>query len=69
MIKVNIRKANKCNDEWSIFLSFPYNQEILDVVRSFPYKWWNANSKEWELPLDKLGKLVEKLPKEEFDIE
>lgn len=69
MIKVNIRKANKCNDEWSIFLSFPYNQEILDVVRSFPYKWWNANSKEWELPLDKLGKLVEKLPNEEFDIE
>lgn len=69
MIKVDIRKANKCNSEWSMFLSFEYNQEILDVVRSFPYKWWNANDKEWELPLDKLGNLIEKLPEEEFDIE
>ena len=49
-------------------LSFPYNQEILDTVRFFPYKWWNANDKEWELPLDKLGQLVSLLPKEEFDI-
>lgn len=68
MIEVNIRKPNKCNSEWSMFLSFPYDTTILDVVRSFPYKWWNANDKEWELPLEKLGSLVDKLPEEEFDI-
>ena len=68
MITVEIRKPVKCNSEWSMFLSFPYDTEILDVVRSFPYKWWNPDNKEWELPLEKLGSLVEKLPEEEFDI-
>lgn len=68
MITINIRKPSKCNSEWSMFLSFPYNQEILDVVRSFPFAWWNADSKEWELPVDKLGSLTSKLPEQEFDI-
>ena len=68
MINVNIRKASRCNGKWSMFLSFPYNTKILEVVRSFPSKWWNAQDKEWELPLDKLGALTEKLPDEEFSI-
>lgn len=69
MIRVEIRKAVKCNNEWSMFLSFPYDTEILDVVRSFPFKWWNADNKEWELPVDKLGALTSKLPEQEFEIE
>ena len=68
MIKVDIRKPVNYNGEWSMFLSFPYDTRILDVVRSFPYKWWNPDDKEWELPLDKLGKLTEKLSDEEFQI-
>lgn len=68
MIKVDVRKASRCNGRWSLFLSFPYNTKILEVVRSFPSKWWNAQDKEWELPLDKLGALTEKLPDEEFSI-
>lgn len=68
MITVEIRKPNKCNSDWSIFVSFPYDINIIDTIRSFPYKWWNAENKEWELPLEKLGNLVDKLPDEEFDI-
>ena len=68
MIKVEVRKAKNCNGKWSMFVSFPYNVQILDVVRSFPSKWWNPTDKEWELPVDKLGALVSKLPNEEFDI-
>ena len=69
MIEVKIRKAEKCNSEWSMFLSFPYNEKILDVIRSFPYKWWDFIVKEWELPLDKLEQLISLLPEEEFDIQ
>lgn len=68
MITVRIAKANKVQGEMALFVSFPFNQEIVDTVRSFPNKWWHADDKEWELPVDRLGKLVEKLPKQEFDI-
>ena len=68
MINVRVAKTDKVNGEWAMFLSFPYNSEVIEVVRSFPSKWWHADNKEWELPLDKLGKLTEKLPKQEFEI-
>ena len=68
MINVRVAKTDKANGEWAMFLSFPYNSEVIEVVRSFPSKWWHADNKEWELPLDKLGKLTEKLPKQEFEI-
>ena len=68
MINIRVAQADKVNGEWSMFLSFPYNSEVIEVVRSFPSKWWHADNKEWELPLDKLGKLTEKLPKQEFEI-
>ena len=33
-----------------------------------PNKYWNATEKTWEVPFNKLGELVTKLPKEQFDI-
>ena len=69
MINVRVAKTDKVNGEWAMFLNFPYDNEAVEVVRSFPSKWWHADRKEWELPLDKLGKLTEKLPRHEFNIE
>ena len=68
MISIRVDKSNKLNGDISMFVSFPYNQEVIDVVRSFPSKWWHADVKEWELPLDKMQKLVDKLPGQEFEI-
>ena len=68
MITARIEKAQKVNGEWAAYLSFAYDSKILDIVRSFPSKWWHATDKEWEIPLEKLGKLVQQLPDEEFDI-
>lgn len=68
MIKVRIAKANKVNGEWAMFLSFPYQTQIVDTIREFPSKWWHAEDKEWEIPLDKLQKLTEKLPTQEYEI-
>lgn len=68
MISIRVDKASKLNGERTLFVSFPYNSEIIDYIRSFPSKWWHANEKEWELPLDKLGKLTEKFPGQEFEI-
>lgn len=68
MITVEVKKANRCNGNWSLFASFPYRTDIVEAIREFPTKFWNKDSKQWELPLDKLGELVEKLPREQFDI-
>lgn len=69
MIKIDIRKrANVGADDNSLFISFPYNAKIVDVVRSFPIKFWNASAKEWELPFSKLGEFVSKVSTEEIEI-
>lgn len=68
MINVTIGAPKKLGADASIFLKFPYDNRILEIVRSFPQKNWDKVEKEWELPLDKLGKLLDKLPEQEFDI-
>ena len=68
MIKVRIAEAYKLGCDLSIFVSFPYDNRILEVVRSFPQKWWHAEDKEWELPLNKLHPLTKKLSDQVFDI-
>ena len=68
MIKVRIADAYKLGCDMSIFVSFPYDNRILEVVRSFPQKWWHADDKEWELPLNKLHQLTQKLSDQVFDI-
>ena len=68
MIKVRVDKASRCNGDWALYVSFPYDINLVNAVREFPTKYWNAETKEWELPLDKLGALVNRLPDETFDI-
>ena len=69
MITVNIRKSVKCNGEKSLFVSFPYDYRIVETIKEFPSRAWNKDTKEWELPFNKLGELTEKLSTEEFQIE
>lgn len=68
MINAKIKKADKCNGEWSMFLSFDYDASIISTIKSFPSRYWHTDSKEWELPITKLQSLVDQLPNEEFDI-
>ena len=68
MIKVNIKKAKKCNGEYSLYLTFDYDYKIVDVIRSFPSRYWYPESKTWEVPFDKLSALTEALPDKEFEI-
>lgn len=65
MININIAKAKKANGEYSLFISFPYDNKIVEVIREFPSRFWDKDKKEWELPFNKLGEFVSKL--EEFD--
>lgn len=60
MIDINIRKSVKDNDEYAMFISFPYDNYIVSTIRELPTRYWNNTTKEWEVPLKKLSKLIEK---------
>lgn len=68
MISIKIQKSIKCQDNYSLFISFPYDQKIIDIIRAFPIRYWNPENKEWELPLKKLQTLVNQLQDQDFDI-
>ena len=68
MIKIEIKKSKKCNGDYSLFVSFDYDYRIVDVIRALPSRYWNPDTKIWEIPFDKLSVLVEKLPQFEFEI-
>lgn len=68
MIKINIANSKKCNGEYSLFVSFEYNQKVVDTIREFPTRYWDRDTKTWELPFAKLGEFVNKLPEYDFDI-
>ena len=68
MIKVKIAEAIRCNGDYSLFVSFDYNQKIVDTIRSFPSRYWDKDTKEWEVPFNKLGDLVNNLSDFDFDI-
>ena len=69
MIKVKYGKPKKVKGiGQSIFVSFRYNQTIVNAIRMLTPRYWHANDKVWELSYDSLSELKELLPREEFDI-
>ena len=68
MINIRIDKAKKCNGEYALFVTFEYDSKIVDAIRELPSRYWDRDNKTWELPFNKLGEFVNKLPEYDFDI-
>lgn len=68
MITVNIRESNMCNGKASLYLSFPYDEKVIGVIRSMPSRYWNKDNKEWELPYKTLPTIISDLSDYQFDI-
>lgn len=58
-IRMEIKKADKCNGDVAVFVSFPYDTEILDRVRAYTTRYWHADIKAWELPYKALKSLTD----------
>ena len=50
--------SNKCNCNYSIFITFNYNPNYVNLVKSLPIRKWDATSKCWEIPLDSRVELL-----------
>ena len=61
MIIVKKRKSEKCYGQEALFISFPYDFEIISKIRKFPNRYWHPDTKEWELPLNNLDQLKSEL--------
>ena len=68
MIKVETRPAQKCNGEYSIFVSFQYDFHVIQAIKEFPQRYYEPSTREWELPIYKLPELQQKLPEFRFEI-
>lgn len=69
MINIVVKESKQNTiDACSLFISFPYNEKIIDAIRECPIRYWNKEDKTWELPIKKLSYLVENLPEFDFDI-
>ena len=67
MILIDIRKSNKLKDsEYSAFIKFDYNSKIVDAIRELPFRYYNPDKTEWEVPTNKVEYLINKF--KEFDI-
>ena len=56
-VTMDIKPATKCNGKYSIYLTFAYNSAILTQIRALPFRYWDAEAKQWEVPADQLETL------------
>lgn len=68
MIDIKIAKSNKCNGDYSIYLSFPYNDSVVSLIRSQSERYWDKDNKTWEVPAKKLKELLPNLTKFEVNL-
>ena len=68
MIDIKIAKSDKCNGEHSIYLSFPYDTALVELIRSQSERYWDKNNKTWELPAKKLRELIPCFAKHQVNI-
>lgn len=55
-------------DDYSAFLTFPFNQNIIDVIKELRYRSWIKGTKEWEIRIQDLTYLFKEFPNMDFDV-
>lgn len=61
MINIEERKTEKVVGETSFFISFTYNPNYINIIKQLSGVNYNKNTKEWEVPIPYLSKLLDEL--------
>lgn len=67
MVKINIEKSVTWGNTHNLFVSFPFDSQIITIIKAMPYRYWRADQKCWEIAIDSLPDLIDKL--KDFEIE
>ena len=57
-IQIKPKKLVKTRLAESAYVSFPYDKFIIDVIRGFPSRAWHPTTKQWEIELESVPKLI-----------
>jgi SNF2 family DNA or RNA helicase len=68
MISIQIKEAQKVNGDLSAFISFPYDTELVGLMRNQSSRFWHAANKEWEVPANKLLQIINAVKDKEITI-
>jgi len=68
MINIQIAKSKKCNGDYSMYITSDFDIRIVQAIKALPSRWWYADKKEWEVPLNKLPELLVSLSWSDFNI-
>lgn len=58
MLNLRVDYSKNIASVYSIFVTFQYNPVYVEIVKSMPKRYYNANSKEWEISYDCYSKLI-----------
>lgn len=59
MITIDERQSEKLPGSSSLFVSFSFNQEIVNLLKSFETYSYNKKTHEWELPIKELAQIID----------
>ena len=69
MVKIDIRQSQQWNGDYSLFVSFPYNADIVRLIKELPTRYYNRDTKEWEVPIKAAKLLSDKLQSYKVNID
>ena len=61
MININIKASEKLNNDFSAFISFDYDNLIVNTLLELPFKFYNKDTTTWEIPTDKVLTIISNL--------
>ncbi len=59
----------KCTDDYSVFLTFNYNKQVVDAIKNLRARFWDPSDKVWEIEYKELAELQSALPEYKFDLQ
>lgn len=62
-VAITIRNSNKnLYEDKSAYVTFPYNPDYVQIMRDLPLRWYDSAEKSWEIPIDSITTIKEKIP-------
>ena len=62
MVTIELNNPIKFNnEEQSAFISFDYDAEIVEIIKTLPFRYYHVDRREWEIPVNQVKKLQDNL--------
>ena len=68
MINIEVKESIKVNGDRSAFISFPYDNELVNIMRNQPNRFWHPKEKLWEIPARRLTNFINLVGNQEITI-